>query len=94
MFSTRFGMQVVNCCEGCVSKPSDCWPVNGPEVTICAEAAPASEVPTEEDAAKPGKKKREKTAKADSPSAAADERPAKKRDKKSAQAKGEPRDKT
>jgi large subunit ribosomal protein L9 len=59
-----------------------------------AEAAPEGEVAAEEDAAKPGKKKREKTARADAPGAPADEKPAKKRDKKSGEAKGEAKDKT
>ena len=52
-----------------------------------AEAAPAGEVPTEADAAAAGKKKREKAAKADVPGALAEEKPAKKRDKKSGEAK-------
>ena len=58
-----------------------------------AEAAPGGEVPTEEDAAT-GKKKREKTAKADAPGALAEEKPGKKRDKKSSEAKGEGKDKS
>ncbi len=60
-----------------------------------AEAAPGGEVPTEEDAATgKNKKKREKTAKADAPGAPAEEKTAKKRDKKSSEARGASRDKS